>query len=93
MQEHGLNQSDLPEVGTQSVVSAVLAGKRSLNLRQVTPWKSSASVSRSKRRRSRKGFSVSLLGLPSGPVSTRWSVARSVRGALRSPSGSRRAPG
>ena len=35
MQEHGLKQSDLPEVGAQSVVSAVLAGKRQLNLRQV----------------------------------------------------------
>lgn len=35
MQEHGLKQSDLPEVGAQSVVSAVLAGKRTLNLRQV----------------------------------------------------------
>ena len=35
MQEHGLTQSDLPEVGAQSVVSAVLAGKRKLNLRQV----------------------------------------------------------
>jgi len=35
MEEHGLKQSDLPEVGAQSVVSAVLAGKRKLNLRQV----------------------------------------------------------
>lgn len=35
MQEHGLKQGDLPEVGAQSVVSAVLAGKRPLNLRQV----------------------------------------------------------
>ena len=35
MKEHGLTQSDLPEVGAQSVVSAVLAGKRKLNLRQV----------------------------------------------------------
>ncbi len=35
MQEHALKQSDLPEVGAQSVVSAVLAGKRKLNLRQV----------------------------------------------------------
>jgi HTH-type transcriptional regulator/antitoxin HigA len=35
MQEHGLRQSDLPEVGAQSVVSAVLAGRRALNLRQV----------------------------------------------------------
>ena len=35
MSEHGIRQSDLPEVGTQSVVSEVLAGKRALNLRQV----------------------------------------------------------
>ncbi|NVZ67778.1 helix-turn-helix domain-containing protein [Pseudomonas costantinii] len=35
MREHGLNQSDLPGVGTQSVVSEVLSGKRRLNLRQV----------------------------------------------------------
>lgn len=34
MQEHGLRQSDLPEVGTQGVVSELLAGKRQLNLRQ-----------------------------------------------------------
>ncbi len=34
MEEHGLKQSDLPEVGAQSVVSAVLSGKRALNLRQ-----------------------------------------------------------
>ena len=33
--EHGLTQAQLPEVGAQSVVSAVLAGKRALNLRQV----------------------------------------------------------
>lgn len=35
MQAHGLRQSELPEVGTQSVVSEVLSGKRKLNLRQV----------------------------------------------------------
>ncbi|NCN71172.1 MAG: transcriptional regulator [Betaproteobacteria bacterium] len=34
MDQHGLRQSDLPEVGAQSVVSDVLAGKRKLNLRQ-----------------------------------------------------------
>jgi len=34
MEQHGLLQSDLPEVGAQSVVSAVLSGKRALNLRQ-----------------------------------------------------------
>jgi len=35
MAEHGLKQSELPEVGPQSVVSEVLSGKRALNLRQV----------------------------------------------------------
>lgn len=35
MVQHGIRQGDLPEVGRQSVVSAVLAGKRKLNLRQV----------------------------------------------------------
>lgn len=34
MEQHGLRQCDLPEVGAQSVVSDVLAGKRALNLRQ-----------------------------------------------------------
>ena len=34
MDQHDLRQCDLPEVGAQSVVSAVLAGKRALNLRQ-----------------------------------------------------------
>jgi HTH-type transcriptional regulator/antitoxin HigA len=45
MQEHGLTQSDLPEVGAQSVVSAVLAGKRKLNLRQVSALAQRFSVS------------------------------------------------
>ena len=35
MDELGLRQSDLPEIGSQGVVSEVLAGKRQLNLRQV----------------------------------------------------------
>lgn len=35
MQEHGLNQSDLPGVGTQSVVFEILSGKRQLNVRQI----------------------------------------------------------
>lgn len=35
MHEHGLRQSDLPEIGSQGVVSEVLAGRRPLNLRQV----------------------------------------------------------
>ncbi|MBM3128034.1 MAG: transcriptional regulator [Chloroflexi bacterium] len=35
MEEHALAQTDLPEVGSQGVVSEVLNGKRELNLRQV----------------------------------------------------------
>lgn len=35
MTEWGLKQQDLPEVGTQSVVSEILSGKRALNLRQI----------------------------------------------------------
>ncbi|MES2898937.1 MAG: helix-turn-helix domain-containing protein [Pseudomonadota bacterium] len=35
MDQHHLSQSDLPEIGTQGVVSEVLNGKRELNVRQV----------------------------------------------------------
>src|SRR5574343_28288 len=35
MQEHGLTQSDLPEIGSQGVVSEILNGKRELNVRQI----------------------------------------------------------
>ena len=35
MEEHGLTQSQLPEVGSQGVVSEVLSGKRELNVRQI----------------------------------------------------------
>jgi HTH-type transcriptional regulator/antitoxin HigA len=35
MQEHGLTQKDLPEIGSQGVVSEVLAGRRRLNVRQI----------------------------------------------------------
>lgn len=35
MQEHGLAQGDLPEVGTQSVISEILGGKRQLNVRHI----------------------------------------------------------
>lgn len=34
MDQHGLKQADLREIGTQGVVSEVLSGKRPLNLRQ-----------------------------------------------------------
>ena len=35
MDEHGLTQSDVPEIGLQGVVSDVLRGKRKLNIRQM----------------------------------------------------------
>ena len=35
MDEHGLTQSDLAEIGSQGVVSEILRGKRELNIRQV----------------------------------------------------------
>ncbi|MFA7391115.1 MAG: helix-turn-helix domain-containing protein [Pigmentiphaga sp.] len=35
MEQHGLKQSDLSEVGSQSVVSQILSGRRMLNARQV----------------------------------------------------------
>ncbi len=35
MEQHGLKQGDLPEIGSQGVVSEILSGKRELNIRQV----------------------------------------------------------
>lgn len=35
MEEHGLGQGDLPEVGSQGVVSEILHGKRQLNVHQI----------------------------------------------------------
>lgn len=35
MEEHDLRQSDLPEVGSQGIVSEILSGKRELNTRQI----------------------------------------------------------
>jgi HTH-type transcriptional regulator / antitoxin HigA len=35
MEEHDIKQSDLPEIGSQGVVSEVLSGKRQLNIRQI----------------------------------------------------------
>ncbi len=35
MEEHGLKQSDLREIGSQGVVSEILTGKRDLNLDQI----------------------------------------------------------
>jgi HTH-type transcriptional regulator/antitoxin HigA len=34
MKQHGLRQSDLPEIGNQAKVSEVLSGKHTINLRQ-----------------------------------------------------------
>jgi len=34
MEEHGLKQADLPEIGSQGVVSEILAGKRGISARQ-----------------------------------------------------------
>lgn len=35
MEEHGLTQADLSEIGSQGVVSEILHGKRELNTRQI----------------------------------------------------------
>ena len=35
LEEHGLTQSELPEVGSQGVVSEILNGRRELNVRQI----------------------------------------------------------
>ena len=36
MEQHELGQSDLPEIGSQGVVSEIISGKRSLNVRQIS---------------------------------------------------------
>lgn len=35
MEEHDLKQADLPEIGSQGVISEILSGKRELNIRQI----------------------------------------------------------
>ena len=35
MEEHGLKQSNLSEIGSQGVISEILSGKRQLNVRQI----------------------------------------------------------
>lgn len=45
LEEHGLNQNDLQEIGSQGVVSEILSGKRVLNLRQVALLSKRFSVS------------------------------------------------
>lgn len=36
MEQHDLSQSDLPEIGSQGVVSEILSGKRNLNVKQIS---------------------------------------------------------
>jgi HTH-type transcriptional regulator/antitoxin HigA len=45
MDQHDLKQSDLSEIGSQGVVSEILAGKRALNIRQVQALSRRFSVS------------------------------------------------
>ncbi|MEZ4618593.1 MAG: helix-turn-helix domain-containing protein [Caldilineaceae bacterium] len=45
MEEHGLQQSDLSEIGSQGVVSELLSGKRQLNVRQIQALASRFGVS------------------------------------------------
>ena len=45
MQEHGLGQGDLPELGGQGAVCEILAGKRGLSLRQIRALAKRFSVS------------------------------------------------
>ncbi len=45
LDQHRLKQSDLPEVGPQSVISEILNGKRQLNLRQIRVLSSRFKVS------------------------------------------------
>lgn len=45
MQQHGLTQSELPEIGSQGVVSEILSGKREFNARQLRALASRFGVS------------------------------------------------
>ena len=45
MEQHGLKQGDLPEIGTQGVVSEIISGKREINLRHVRRLKARFGVS------------------------------------------------
>ena len=45
MEQHGLKQTDLPEIGTQGVVSEIISGKREINLRQVKELKQRFGIS------------------------------------------------
>ena len=45
MEQHGLKQGDLPEIGSQGVVSELLSGKRELNKNQIARLSERFSVS------------------------------------------------
>ncbi|MGL1832961.1 helix-turn-helix domain-containing protein [Rhodocyclaceae bacterium SMB388] len=45
MEQHGLKQSDLAEIGSQGVVSEILTGKRELNIRQIRALSERSGVS------------------------------------------------
>jgi HTH-type transcriptional regulator / antitoxin HigA len=45
MEQHGLKQGDLPEIGTQGVVSEIINGKREINLRHVKQLKQRFGIS------------------------------------------------
>lgn len=45
MEQHGLRQGDLPEIGTQGVVSEIISGKREINVRHVRELKRRFGVS------------------------------------------------
>ena len=45
MEQNGLKQGDLPEVGSQGVVSDLIRGKREINLRQIKSLKRRFGVS------------------------------------------------
>ncbi len=45
MEEHNLKQSDLPEIGSQGVVSEIIKGKRNLNIRQIKVLSSKFGIS------------------------------------------------
>lgn len=45
MEQHGLRQSDLAEIGSQGVVSEILAGKRELNTRHIAALRARFGVS------------------------------------------------
>ncbi len=45
MEEHNLKQSELPEIGSQGVVSEILKGTRNLNIRQIKKLSSKFKIS------------------------------------------------